>query len=140
MGRVIATGTGYGCKPSGYYMNMSSDGTCTLYVSKQDEKNNEPGKILSKGKATQIAANQWHTLMLRFSGTTIAGFVDKIQVLTATDPTFSEGMIGLVAGSVNKKSNIALFDNLMIKSVGGRSPVPTVFSEKVNPIYKSVSK
>ena len=140
MGRVIATGTGYGCKPSGYYMNLSDDGTCSLYISKQDEKNNEQGTILAKGKATKIVANQWHTLMLRFSGSTITGFVDKIQVLTATDATFSEGMIGLVAGSVNKKSNIALFDNLMIKSVGGRSPVPTVFSQKINPIYNSVSK
>jgi len=28
----------------------------------------------------------------------------------------------------------------MIKPVGGPYPVPNVFSEKVNPIYKSVSK
>src|SRR5674476_95562 len=140
MGHVIATGTGYGCKPSGYYMNLSADGTCSLHVSKQDEKDNEPGTILATGKATKIVANQWHNLMLRFSGSTITCFVDKVQVLTATDPTFSEGMVGLVSGSINKKSNNALFDNLLIKPLNGTSSAPTVFSEKIYPMYHPNSK
>jgi galactosylceramidase len=140
MGRVIATGTGFGCKPSGYYIKLSADGTCMLYVSKQDEnddeKNQEPGTLLATGKATKIAANQWHTLMLRFSGSTITGFVDKIQVLIATDTTFPEGMVGLVTGSVSKKSNTALFDNLMIKPVNSASVAPVVFSSKIYPMYQ----
>jgi len=140
MGHVIATGTGYGCKPSGYYMNLSADGTCSLHVSKQDEKDNEPGTILATGNATKIVANQWHNLMLRFSGSTITCFVDKVQVLTATDPTFSEGMVGLVSGSINKKSNNALFDNLLIKPLNGTSSAPTVFSEKIYPMYHPNSK
>jgi galactosylceramidase len=135
MGRVISTGTGYGCKPSGYYMNLSADGTCSLYVSKQDEKI-EMGTLLATGKASNIAANHWHNLMLSFSGSTITGFVDKIQILNSTDSTFIEGMVGLVSGSKNKTSNSALFDNLMIKSLKGTSPSPNVFSEKVYPLYK----
>ena len=140
MGRVTATGSGYGCKPSGYYMNLSADGTCSLYVSRQDEKKNESGNLLAQGKASDITANQWHTLMLRFSGKTITGFLDKIQILTATDSTFSEGMVGLVSGSKDKTRNISMFDNLIIKSVNGPSPDPVVFSKKVYPMYKPVIK
>ncbi len=140
MGRVIATGTGYGCKPSGYYINLSADGTCSLYVSKQDEKNNEQGTLLASGKTSNMDAKKWHTLMLRFSGATITGFVDKTQVLTATNTTFSEGMVGLVAGSITKQSNSALFDNLMIKPINGITPSPTIFSQKVYPIYNQTSK
>jgi galactosylceramidase len=138
MGRVTATGTGYGCKPSGYYMNISVDGTCSLYVSKQDEKDNETGTLLAKGKAANIDAKQWHTLMIRFSGNVITGYVDKVRVLTVTDSTFTEGMAGLVAGSNDKMSNIAFFDNLLIKPVSVANPAPSVFSKRVYPIYKNI--
>ena len=120
-------------------MSLSADGTCSLYVSKQDEKS-EMGTLLATGKASHIAADQWHTLMLSFSGFTISGYVDKIQVLAATDSTFSEGMVGLVAGSKNKKRNIALFDNLHIQSHNGAPPRPNVFSEKVHPLYTPAVK
>ena len=135
MGRVNGTGTGYGCKPNGYYMTLSSDGTCSLYVSQQDDKN-ELGALLAAGKISNIAADQWHTLMLSFSGSAIEGFVDKIQVLSAVDSTFSEGMAGLVTGSKDKTKNIAWFDNLLIKSPKGEIPSPADFSEKVIPMYK----
>lgn len=136
MGRVIATGAGYGCKPSGYYMNLSADGTCSLYVSTPKEKI-EPDTLLATGKAAHIAADQWHTLQLSFSGSTITGFVDNIQILTATDTTFSVGMVGLVSGSKNKSSNNALFDNLIIKSLKSKLPTPSVFPEKVYPMYNT---
>ena len=136
MGRINGTGTGYGCKPNGYYMILSSDGTCSLYVSKQDEKN-EMGTLLASGKISNIAADQWHTLMLSFSRSAIEGFVDKIQVLSAVDSTFSEGMAGLMTGSIDKTKNIAWFDNLMIKSPKGDNPRPADFSEKIVPMYKS---
>jgi galactosylceramidase len=135
MGRVTNTGSGYGCKVSGYYMTLSADGTCSLYLSKQDEKV-EMGTLLATGKSLQTASNQWHNLMLRFSGSVIKGFVDNNQILTATDTTFLAGMIGLVAGSKDKTSNAALFDNLIIKSPNAAIPDPVVFSQKVIPIYK----
>jgi galactosylceramidase len=134
MGRVSATGSGYGCKPDGYYMRLSADGTCSLYVTTGKEKI-EPGTLLATGKTSNIAANQWHTLRLSFAGTSITGFVDKVQILSATDTTFSEGMVGLVSGSENKTKNIALFDNLMINSINGTPPSPSIISKKVNPMY-----
>jgi galactosylceramidase len=139
MGRVVATGGGYGCKPNGYYMSLSADGTCSLFVSTMDEKI-EMGTLLATGKVSNIAAKQWHTLMIRFSGSTITGLVDNVKILTITDTKFSEGMVGLVSGSKNKTSNIALFDNLMIKPIKGANPLPSVVSRKVYPMYKSVIK
>jgi hypothetical protein len=66
--------------------------------------------------------------------------VDRIQVLSTTDSTFSNGMVGLVTGSKNKSSNIALFDNLLINSIGSNIPSPSLVSEKVYPMYKTVKK
>ena len=139
MGRL--TDPGWSVRmPDCYYMNLSADGTCSLYVSTKDKKKNtnpvEMGKLLSTGKVSNLTANQWHNLKLQFSGITINGFVDNIQILSATDSTFSKGMIGLVSGSKTNTKNISLFDNLMIKSVNDMLPRPTVFSTKVYPMYK----
>ncbi len=136
MGHVTSTGNGWGCKPNGYYLSLSADGTCSLYVSKQDEKNNEMGTLLATGTVSNITARQWHALKLSFSGNTITGFVDNIQVLSVADSTFSKGMAGLVAGSKDKTSNIAMFDNLMIKPAKGTTPNPAVFSKEIKPIYE----
>ena len=137
MGHVIGTGNGYGCKPNGYFMSLSADGTCSLYLSKQDEKA-ELGTLLATGNASNIAPNKWHTLMLVFFGSTIRGFVDRIQILAATDSTFSEGMVGLVTGSTHKTKNIALFDNLVVKSLGRIFPSPSTIPEKVHAMYEPI--
>lgn len=134
MGRVEGTGSGYGCKPDGYYLNLTADGTCSLYVITQQEKN-ETGTLLASGKANNISVNQWHTLKLTFDGATISGFVDNIRVLTVADNKFSTGMVGLVSGSKNKTSNKAFFDNLMIKPLGSPIPEPNVHSKNVKPMY-----
>jgi galactosylceramidase len=139
MGRVSGTGSGYGCKPNGYYLSLSAEGACALYVSTQDEKT-EPGTLLATGKVSDCAANQWHTLKLRFSGTAITAYADNIRILAATDSTFSEGMAGLITGSKNKTRNAALFDNLMIQSLKDPPPGRTLFSRNVHPLYAPVPK
>ncbi len=136
MGRVTSTGSGYGCKPNGYYMTLSANGTCSLYVSNEKEKS-KTGRLIAKGRAPNFKANQWHTLMLRFSGSSIKGFVDNNKILSATDTTFSEGMVGLVSGSEDNADNLAMFDNVIVKSPGTAVPSPNIFSQKVTPIYKS---
>jgi galactosylceramidase len=78
--------------------------------------------------------------MLRFSGNTITGFVNNNLILSASDSIFAEGMAGLVSGSKDKTSNIALFDNLMIKPVKGIKPTPAVFSEEIKPVYAPAVK
>jgi len=135
MGRVLGTGPGYGCKPDGYYMTLSGDGSCSLYVSKQKEKA-EMGRLLATGKATGISPNKWNSLKLQFSRSAITGFVNNIKVFTVIDATFSHGMAGLVTGSTSKTNNLALFDNITIKSSSVSTVPPTAVSLKVYAIYK----
>ena len=135
MGRMKGTGTGYGTKPDGYYMSLSADGAVALYVSKHEEKM-EMGTLLAKAIASGIRAGQWHTIMLRFSGNSITGFVDDNQVLSANDSAFASGMAGLLTGSKDKAHNTALFDNLIIGPVNGTSPAAHLFADKVHPMYK----
>lgn len=134
MGRVNATGQGYGCKPNAYYMTLSSEGNCALYVTTQDVKV-EP-TLLASGKSANIGPNQWHTLQLRFSGSTIEGFVDKVPVLKAVDTTFTKGMAGLLTIDENGKRVTAQFDNLKINAVGASISNPRVIPKDVSPIYK----
>ncbi len=75
-------------------------------------------------------------MKLRFSGATITGFVDDVQVLTVTNTLFASGMAGLVTGGENNVRNTALFDNLIVNTVGGPKPQPTVFAQDANPLYK----
>ena len=139
MGRVRGTGSGYGCRPDGYFMNLSADGTCSLYVSRQNQES-EPGTLLSRGKTAPCAADAWRALTLRFFGTAITGFVDGIRVLAAADSSFASGMAGLVSGSASGTRNVALFDNLMIRAPGGPRPEPMLFPRNVYPLYAPMPK
>ncbi len=132
MGRVINTSG----KPNGYYLNLSADGTCNLFVSKDDGKKKKQGIILGSGKIANVTAKKWNKLMLRFSGSVITCFVNGKQILTATDSTFFRGMAGLISGSEHNENNLALFDNLLINRLNGTLPVPTGFSKEVYPMYK----
>jgi galactosylceramidase len=135
MGRVNNLGSGTVCLPKGYYLRLSEDGTCGLFAATQ-ARNAAAGSPLATGKAGNAAGKQWHNVKLRFSGTTITGFVDEVQVVTASDTRFASGMAGLVTGGENDARNTALFDNLIVNTVGGPKPQPTVFSQDANPLYK----
>ncbi|MGC4102412.1 galactocerebrosidase [Ferruginibacter sp.] len=140
MGRVTGTGEGFGCKASGYYMLLSDSGEVALYIINMKEKKSA-GRLLVKHKATGIAANQWHNIMLRFTNDIIEGFVDDIQVLKITDTTYSHGMAGLITGEVSeKKYTTAQFDDLIIKSATDEKLIPRTTEMKVWPIYKKESK
>jgi hypothetical protein len=73
---------------------------------------------------------------LQFSGPTITGFVDDHQVLSIQNQKYGHGMAGLVAGGENDARNTALFDNLIINSVNGSKPPPTVFLQDATPMYQ----
>jgi galactosylceramidase len=154
MGRVNNVGDGYGCAPKGYYLKLAADGSCTLVVingkagaeelgdAEHQEAVRAAGNSGDKGEKQVVAgaaknfdASRWHNLKLQFSGTTINGFVDGTQVLSATNDAFSHGMAGLVTGD-NKTRNTACFDNLLINAVGAPTPKPTSFARNITPIYK----
>jgi len=137
LGRVINTGTGYGCNPKGYYMRLYADGKCELYASTQ-LKNGAPGKLLATGAVPPVKLNDWKNIKLQFSGQTITGFVDNKLVFTVNDNTYKMGLAGLVTGSDDNQRNTALFDNLVIKAVNGGNPQPTVFVQDAYPMYRSI--
>jgi hypothetical protein len=61
--------------------------------------------------------------------------VDQKQVLTAGDGAYAKGMAGLVTGGFGDARNSALFDNLIINTVNGPKPSPTVFPQDAHPMY-----
>lgn len=134
MGRIQSTGSGYGCNPKGYYMRLDNSGNASLWSSDQTT-NGAAGTQLASGKANGVSANQWHNVKLRFSGSTITGFVDNGEVFKATSNTYGTGMPGLVTGGEKSARNTAFFDNLVVNSVNGSAPAQTVFGKDVKPIY-----
>jgi galactosylceramidase len=119
MGRVNSTGDGYGTTPSGYYMTLTTMGAWTLNKSAFSG-----ATAIIKGQAT-LASGAWHNLQLVFQGTSIRGLVDGTQVFAVTDATYGQGSVGLgTEGGTN-----ALFDNLIVNTVGGATVAPTVFAQ-----------
>jgi hypothetical protein len=115
-------------------LRLAVDGNCALFATTQ-AKNETDGKQLATGTAANVAANQWHNVKLQFSGSTISGFVDGVQVLSTTNNLYSRGMAGLVTGD-SKRRYTAFFDNLLINAVGAATPKPTVFAKNQSPIYE----
>jgi len=139
MGRVNYLGNGTTCLPKGYYMRLAGDGACGLYAATGTPGRGggtAAGAQLATGKAGNVAGNQWHNVKLRFSGATITGLVDDLPVLTVTNNLYASGMAGLVTGGENNARNTAFFDNLIVNTVGGPKPQPTVFAQDASPLYK----
>jgi galactosylceramidase len=121
LGRVNSTGTGYGTNPNAYSMTMSPTGAYNFYAS---STSSSTATTLANGQAT-LAAGSWHNMKLVFQGTSIKGLVDGTQVFSVTDSKYSKGNVGL--GTAAKTT--ALFDNLIVNTVGGTTPPPTVFAQ-----------
>jgi galactosylceramidase len=155
MGRVNHVGTGYGFIPKGYFLQLSDDGQCHLVVvrGKKDKKelvgdaeqqafikarkdDSEGGeKILGSIQLANIAPHQWHTLTLRFDGSTITGLVDGIPVLTVNDTLYEQGMAGLLAGGGEGKLSTPYFDNLLINGLDAPLPQPSSALAGQSPLY-----
>jgi galactosylceramidase len=123
MGRVNSTGDGYWATPSAYYMTLTQAGAWTFNTVMLSGTTSTV-KQLSSGQAT-LSAGSWHNLKISFSGTAIKGSVDGTQVFSITDSTFKSGSVGLgtLAGTT------ALFDNLIVNTVGATTPTPTSFPQ-----------
>jgi galactosylceramidase len=121
LGRVTSTGTGYGTAPSGYYMTLSPAGAWNFYAS---STGSGAGAALSTGQAT-LAAGTWHNMKLIFQGSSIKGAIDGTQVFTTTNSKYAKGNVGV--GTAPKTT--ALFDNLIVNTVGGAKPAATIFPQ-----------
>jgi galactosylceramidase len=155
MGRVNDVGTGYGYLPKGYYLSLSDDGQCQLVVARgkkpkkgaegdaeqqaltQAQKDAVEGgeRVLGTAHVANVASKQWHTLKLRFEGTTITGLVDDKPVLVTTDGLYPHGMAGLIAGMAGKRMSTPYFDNLLVRQAGAAMPMPTTALPGQSAIY-----
>jgi galactosylceramidase len=113
-------------KPNnGYYLKLQSDGQWALHSGS--------GSALSSGKVT--LTGKWHNVKIQFQGSTITGFIENKQVCSVTNTAFTKGMTGLITGDPSSTPNTALFDNLIINTVNGTKPQPTVFAQDETPPY-----
>ena len=158
MGRVNHVGTGYGTIPQGYFLQLSHDGRCELVVvrGKLDKKQSvgdaeqqatikalddasEGGeKILAKTQIPDIRPGQWHTLTLRFEGTTFTGLVDGKEHLKVNHNLYTHGMAGLMARFKDgPKLSMPYYDNVVIKPVGSDMPAVTTAVGGQSPMYNN---
>ncbi len=143
MGRVNNVGTGYGCAPKGYLLQLGDDGRCRLVVVRGEKDNSKAAsddhsggeKLLGEVQLPNVGPGQWHNLKLRFAGSGIAGLVDGQAVLEVSDTLYPSGMAGLMAGGQGKKLSTPYFDNLLIKRVGAPVPPPASAAPGQTPIY-----
>jgi hypothetical protein len=89
-----------------YYLQVSNTGAWSIV------RNDTSGTLttLASGTTTALSTNAWHTLTLAFSGSTITASVDGRTIGSATDSTYSAGMIGFgVAGyQTDEFSNLSV--------------------------------
>ena len=114
-----------------YYLRLNPAGAWGLYATTSSGL----GNVLASGQLTLV--NTWHNLKIRFSGTTITGFVEGNQVCNITNSTYANGMVGFITGDLTNY-NTAMFDNLLVNTVGGATPQPTVFAQDATPAYSIV--
>ena len=83
----------------GYWLEVSTTNHWTLRAHE---------RLLAEG-AVPFAADQWHTLAMRFSGDLITVVIDGQQVASVTDATYGMGACALMSGW-----NQACFDNFKL--------------------------
>ncbi|MGC5010069.1 family 16 glycoside hydrolase [Streptosporangium sp. DT93] len=99
-----------------YYLGLSNAGSVVL-----GKRAGGGSTVLDTAPAT-VTAGTWYTVRLEAFGSTLRGFVNNVEVVSATDSTFASGKAGL-AGYYTSAS----FDDVQVTDVAGPSePTPTV--------------
>jgi pectate lyase len=70
-----------------------------------------------------VGVGTWYTLRLEVFGSTLRGFVNGSQLVTASDSTFATGRAGFIA-----KYTAASFDDVVVTDIAGPGPTPTTSS------------
>ncbi|WP_206068066.1 family 16 glycoside hydrolase [Nonomuraea composti] len=98
-----------------YFLGLTNAGTAVL-----GKRTGGAPITLATGSAT-ITPGEWHTVRLEAFGSTLRGFVNDVQVATATDTTFASGRAGLAGYYAS-----ATFDDVLVTDLGGPTVSPTV--------------
>ncbi|GGL37899.1 pectate lyase family protein [Planomonospora parontospora] len=113
---VLARAQGTGAY---YFLGLSNTGSVVL-----GKRSGGAPATLDSAPAT-VTAGRWYTLRLEAFGTTLRGFVDGVEVVSATDSAFPSGRAGLAGHYAS-----AAFDDVLVTDVPGTggpsaSPTPT---------------
>lgn len=114
LGRVSSTHAN--TTPKAYILKLNREGAWTLLAA---------DKKLASGKAT-LTNEPWHNMKLVFKGTTVLALIDSKEIGSVVDNAFPAGMVGL-----GTCTSAPYFDNLIINTVDGATPRPTVFIQDV---------
>ncbi|GAA3788461.1 hypothetical protein GCM10022226_03880 [Sphaerisporangium flaviroseum] len=97
-----------------YFLGLSNSGSVVL------GKRTGGGLVTLASAPTTVTTGTWYTLRLEAFGTTLRGFVNNVQVVSATDTTYASGRAGLAGYYAS-----ASFDDVLVTDVGGPSEPPT---------------
>ncbi len=100
-------------KQAGYYLRLSNTGAWSL------AKKDSAGILttLASGGTTAPGLGTWHTLSLKFSGSTITARLGSTTLATVTDSSYATGQVGF--GLVGYQTD--QFDNLSVSPVASRT-------------------
>jgi pectate lyase len=97
-----------------YYLGLTNAGSVIL------GKRGGGGPATLDSAPATVTAGTWYTLRLEAFGSTLRGFVDNVEVVSATDTAFGSGRAGL-AGYYGSAS----FDDVLVTDVAGPSQPPS---------------
>lgn len=103
------------------------------YLSLRDANKVELNKVaagsrqLLASKSFTVSTNTWYTLRLEVQGSTLRGFVNGVQQLSATDTQFAAGRAGVTTYNAS-----AAFDDVLVTTPGS-APQPTPTSPPSGP-------
>lgn len=95
---------------------------------------------LANGTISGFNGNNWHNMKVTMQGSTINGYVDSNRVANVSNSSSVRGM-----AYVGSSYNPNLFDNIIVTTIGGPIPSPTLpgrnvsaFSQTEAPIKESI--
>jgi pectate lyase len=97
-----------------YYLGLTSAGSAVL------GKRSGGSSVTLATAPAAVTLGTWYTLRLEAFDSTLRGFLDGVQVVSATDTTFGSGRAGLATAYAS-----ASFDDLLVTDVPGTGGTPT---------------
>ncbi|MHB8595979.1 MAG: family 16 glycoside hydrolase [Ktedonobacteraceae bacterium] len=105
-GGLIFRANTSGQSPAFYYFRLNQDGTYYLFLYVDSTATN--ARTLAHGTATgfNTGLNQTNLVSVVAKGSTLALYVNKQQITSVTDSTFTSGQIGLAAEYINGSTEV----------------------------------
>ena len=105
-GGLIFRANTSGQSPAFYYFRLNQDGTYYFFLYVDSTATN--ARTLAHGNATgfNTGLNQTNLISVVAKGSTLALYVNKQQVTSVTDSTFTSGQIGLTADYINSSTEV----------------------------------